>query len=153
MRALRRVGAAAIGRATWVWGRGNRPAIDVSWHEAQAYVAWLSEKTGKRCRLLSESEWEYAARAGAATRYSWGDGIGRNRANCSGCGSRWDDRQTAPVGSFAANGFGLHDMHGNVWEWVADCWNGSYAGAPSDGSARESGNCSRRVLRGGAWYN
>ena len=133
------------------WGRGNRPVIHVSWKDAQAYVAWLSEKTGKKYRLLSESEWEYAARAGTTTRYSWGDSVGRNRANCDGCGSSWDNRQTAPVGSFGANGFGLHDMHGNVWEWVEDCYNGSYAGAPSDGSAWESGNCVRRVLRGGSW--
>ena len=134
------------------WGRGSRPVINVSWKDAQAYVVWLSRKTGEEYRLLSESEWEYAARAGATTRYHWGDDIGRNRANCDGCGSRWDNRQTAPVGSFGANGFGLHDMLGNVWEWVADCWSDSYAGAPSDGSAWTSGNCSRRVLRGGAWY-
>ena len=132
-------------------GRGKRPVINVSWEDAQDYVDWLSRKTGKEYRLLSEAEWEYAARAGTRTRYSWGNGIGRNRANCYGCGSRWDDDKTAPVGSFGANGFGLHDMHGNVWEWVADCWNVGYAGAPSDGSAWESGNCGERVLRGGSW--
>ena len=137
----------------WGWSRGRRPAINVSWNDARAYVRWLSEKTGKEYRLLSESEWEYAARAGTTTRYWWGNAIGRNRANCDGCGSRWDNEQTAPVGSFAANGFGLHDMHGNVWEWVGDCWNDSYAGAPSDGRAWESRNCGRRVLRGGSWYN
>ena len=126
------------------------PVVCVDWEDARAYVRWLSRKTGHRYRLLSEAEWEYAARAGTTTRYSWGDGIGRNRANCGGCGSRWDGRQTAPVGSFAANGFGLYDVHGNVWEWVADCWNNSYRGAPSDGSAWESGNCGRRVLRGGS---
>ena len=98
-----------------------------------------------------EAEWEYAARMGTATRYSWGDEVGRNRANCYGCGSRWDGESTAPVGSFAANGFGLHDMHGNAWEWVEDCWNGSYAGAPSDGSVWTSGDCYVRVLRGGSW--
>ena len=135
------------------WGRGRRPVIFASWKDAKAYVGWLSEKTGKEYRLLSESEWEFAARAGTTTRYSWGNAIiGRNRANCRGCGSRWDFKETAPVGSFAANGFGLHDMHGNVYEWVEDCWNGSYAGAPSDGSAWESGDCSQRVLRGGSWY-
>ena len=133
------------------WGRGRRPVVNVSWYEAQSYVAWLSRETGESYRLLSESEWEYVARAGTVTRYWWGDDIGRNRANCGGCGSRWDYESTAPVGSFAANGFGLHDVHGNVWEWVQDCWNDSYAGAPGDGSARESGNCSRRVLRGGSW--
>ena len=133
------------------WGRGNRPVIHVSWRDAQAYASWLSEETGEPYRLPSESEWEYAARAGTVTKYSWGDLIGRNRANCDGCGSRWDDDRTAPVGSFAPNPFGLHDMHGNVWEWVEDCWNGSYSGAPSDGGAWLSGDCAKRVLRGGSW--
>ena len=133
------------------WGSGRRPVVNVSWEDAQSYVAWLSRETGESYRLLSESEWEYAARAGTVTRYWWGDDIGRNRANCYGCGSRWDFERTAPVGSFAANGFGLHDVHGNVWEWVQDCWNDSYAGAPGDGSAWESGYCARRVLRGGSW--
>ena len=118
------------------WGRGRRPVINVSWEDAKAYVGWLSRKTGEEYRLLSESEWEYVARAGTSTDYWWGDGIGRNRANCDGCGSRWDNWQTAPVGSFSANGFGLYDVHGNVWEWVEDCW---------------KGNCGRRVLRGGSW--
>ena len=128
------------------------PAVCMSWHHAQAYAAWLSDKTGKGYRLLSESEWEYAARAGATTRYSWGDEIGRNRANCHGCGSRWDDRQTAPVGSFAANDFGLHDMHGNVREWVADCWRSNgFTGPPSNGSVWEVGDCNWRILRGGSW--
>ncbi len=135
----------------WGWGRGNRPVMRVSWEDTQEYVAWLSEETGYEYRLLSESEWEYAARAGSRTAYSWGDEIGDNRANCGGCGSRWDFERTAPVGSFAANAFGLHDMHGNVYEWVEDCWNGSYVGAPSDGSAWLRGDCSRRVLRGGSW--
>ncbi|MDE0331906.1 MAG: SUMF1/EgtB/PvdO family nonheme iron enzyme [Nitrospinae bacterium] len=133
------------------WGRGRRPVINVSWRDAKAYASWLSRKTGKRYRLLSESEWEYAARAGTTTRYSWGDGIGQNRANCDGCGSDWDNRQTAPIGSFKANPFGLHDVHGNVWEWVADCWNDNYAGAPTDASAWMSGDCNSRVLRGGSW--
>ena len=133
------------------WGRGQRPVINVRWNDAQSYVRWLSGKTQKSYRLLSESEWEYAARAGAMTAYSWGDEIGVGLANCRGCGSQWDGRQTAPAGSFAANAWGLHDMHGNVWEWVEDCWNGSYAGSPWDGSAWLSGNCSERVLRGGSW--
>ena len=136
------------------WGRGGRPVIDVSWEDAEAYVAWLSRETGEAYRLPSESEWEYAARAGTTTRYSWGQDMGRNRANCRGCGSRWDGVQTAPAGSFAANGGGLHDMHGNVWEWVADCWHENYARAPRDGSAwTQGGNCGRRVLRGGSWDN
>ena len=135
------------------WGRGNRPVINVSWNEVQTYAMWLSEKTGKTYRLLSEAEWEYMARAGSETAYSWGDEIGRNRANCDGCGSRWDDERTAPVGMFAGNGFGLHDVHGNVWERVQDCWNETYAGAPADGSAWEQGDCNLRVVRGGSWYN
>ena len=133
------------------WGRGNRPVINVRWEDAQSYVRWLSNKTGKSYRLLSESEWEYVARAGSVTAYSWGNEIGHNRANCDGCGSRWDNEKTAPVGAFSANAWGLHDVHGNVWEWVEDCWNDSYTGAPADGSAWESGDCSRRVLRGGSW--
>ena len=136
------------------WGRDGRPVINVSWEDAEAYVAWLSAETGEAYRLPSESEWEYAARAGTTTRYSWGQDIGRNRANCRACGSRWDGDETAPAGSFAANGWGLHDMHGNVWEWVADCWHENYARAPRDGSAWTSGgNCGRRVLRGGSWNN
>ena len=133
------------------WGRGRRPVINVSWDDAQEYVRWLFRQTGQTYRLLTEAEWEYVARAGSSTLYSWGDAIGNNRANCSGCGSQWDNRQTAPVGSFPPNAFGVHDMHGNVWEWVEDCWNGSYVGAPSDGSAWRSGYCSLLVLRGGSW--
>ena len=133
------------------WGRGRRPAINVSWDDAQAYVGWLSRESGAGYRLLSEAEREYVARAGSETAYSWGNGIGRNRANCDGCGSRWDDEQTAPVGSFTANGFGLHDVHGNVWEWVEDCWNRSYEGAPTDGTAWTRGDCRYRVVRGGSW--
>ena len=139
------------------WGRGNHPAINVSWDDAQAYVSWLSSQTGEEYRLLSEAEWEYAARAGSSTAYSWGNEIGFNRANCGdwenlgACGDRWEN--TAPVGSFAANAFGVHDMHGNVWELVEDCWAWSYAGAPSDGSAWRREGCSRRVLRGGSWFD
>ena len=136
------------------WGRGRRPVIRVSWEDAVAYTRWLSGQTGERYRLPSEAEWEYAARAGTGTAYSWGNKIGRNRANCDGCRSQWDNRQTAPVGSFGPNGWGLHDMHGNVWEWVQDCWNYNYQGASADGTAWASGDCSRRVLRGGSWeYN
>ncbi|MCY4477497.1 MAG: formylglycine-generating enzyme family protein [Gammaproteobacteria bacterium] len=134
------------------WGRGDRPVVNVSWKDAQSYVKWLSELTGEAYRLPSESEWEYAARAGSVTDYAWGNYIGKNRANCNGCGSRWDSEMTAPVGSFAPNAFGLYDMHGNVWEWVEDCWNESYRGAPLDGGAWLSGNCDGRVLRGGSWY-
>ena len=139
------------------WGRESRPVIYVSWDDAQSYVRWLSRETGEAYRLLNESEWEYAARAGTETRYWWGDDIGQNRANCHGCGSRWDDNRktarTAPVGSFAANAFGLHDVHGNVLEWVQDCWWGSYDDALDDGSTWERGDCSRRNRRGGSWLN
>ena len=127
--------------------------MNVSWEDAVAYVRWLSGQTGERYRLPSEAEWEYAARAGSVTAYSWGNEIGRNRANCDGCGSRWDNAQTGPVGSFGPNGWGLHDMHGNVREWVQDCWNVSYQGAPTNGSAWESGDCSEPVFRGGSWYS
>ena len=134
------------------WGRYNRPVMDVSWDDVQSYLAWLSLETMAEYRLPSESEWEYAARAGSMTNFSWGGSVGRNRANCDGCGSAWDNEQTAPVGSFPANPWGLHDMHGNIREWVADCWNESYHGAPSDGSPWLLGDCSKRVSRGGSWY-
>ena len=133
------------------WGRGRLPVMRVSWNDASDYVAWLSAQTGESYRLPSEAEWEYVARAGSATKYSWGDSIGSNRANCYGCGSQWDYEQTAPAGSFEPNAFGLYDVHGNVYEWVEDCWNGSYERAPADGSAWLDGDCDRRVVRGGAW--
>jgi formylglycine-generating enzyme required for sulfatase activity len=135
------------------WGRGRRPAINVSWDDAQTYVKWLSRITGKEYRLLSEAEYEFAARAGTETNFPWGDDIkldGKAMANCGGCGSQWDRKQTAPVGSFAANAFGLYDMIGNVWEWTEDCWNDSYEGAPANGSAWTS-PCNSRVVRGGSW--
>ena len=126
--------------------------MDVSWDEAQEYVRWLSQETGATYRLLSESEWEYAARAGWSTAYSWGNEIGSGRANCDECGGRWDEENRwSPVGSFSPNAWGLHDMHGNSREWVQDCWNEGYNGAPSDGSAWQSGDCSRRVVRSGSW--
>ena len=134
------------------WGRGRRPVINVTWHDARRYAAWLSKMTGKPYRLLSEAEWEYAARAGSNKRYSWGDEIGEGNANCRVCGSEWDAKQTAPVGSFAANQFGLYDMLGNVWEWVEDCFHGNFEGAPADGSAWFVNDCPRRVIRGGSWH-
>lgn len=127
--------------------------INVSWNDAQQYVKWLSQKTGKEYRLLSEAEWEYAARAGTITRYYWGDEVGTNHANCNGCGSHWDDKQTSPVGSFAPNAWGLYDMAGNVWNWVEDCYVDNYNSALSDGRANRSGRCSERALRGGSWVN
>ena len=134
------------------WGRSDRPVVHVSWQDAKAYVKWLSRKTDKTYRLLSEAEWEYAARATSRTMFPWGNSIGSGYANCDGCGSLWDDDLTAPVGSFAPNAFGLHDMHGNVYEWVEDCWHSDYQGAPSDGSAWTSGGvCQVRILRGGSY--
>lgn len=135
------------------WGRGNQPLINVSWTEAQDYLAWIQKLTGRKYRLLSEAEWEYAARAGSATAYPWGADIGIGNANCAECGSQWDEMQTAPVGSFKPNSFGLFDMHGNVWEWVQDCSNLDHQGAPIDGTAREAGDCGQRVVRGGSWYS
>ena len=135
------------------WGRERRPIINVSWNDAKEYVAWLSSQTGHTYRLLTEAEWEYAARAGSTTKYGWGNDLGRNWANCDGCGSRWDQQSTAPVGSLLANAYGLHDMHGNVWEWVEDCGNHSYVGAPTDGTAWLQGDCFQRVLRGGSWFS
>src|SRR5262245_21669591 len=107
--------------------------------------------TGKHYRLLSEAEWEYAARAGSTTVYYWGDEIGRNNANCGDCGSQWDNRQTSPVGSFKPNAFGLYDMAGNVSQLLQDCYQANYNGAPDDGSAWISADCSRHVVRGGSW--
>ena len=133
------------------WGRGTRPVINVNWDDAKAYTGWLSKKTGKRYRLVSESEWEYAARAGTTTARYWGDSISSGNANCWGCGSQWDNGQTAPAGRFATNAFGLHDILGNVWEWTEDCWNHNYDAAPRNGSAWISGNCDLRILRGGSW--
>lgn len=136
------------------WGRGTMPVTNVSWRDAKQYVSWLSQLTGKQYRLLSEAEWEYAARAGTETLYSWGDGPAKDSANCDDCGSSWDGRQTAPAGSFKPNKFGLHDMHGNVWEWVEDRWHDTYDGAPSDGSAwRAGGDPNYGVIRGGSWRN
>jgi formylglycine-generating enzyme required for sulfatase activity len=131
----------------------SRPVVCVNWDDATAYAAWLSRITGRHYRLLSEAEWEYAARAWTETRYWWGDHLPPGRAACDGCGSLWDLRRAAPVGRLPANGFGLHDVHGNVWEWVEDCWHENYVGAPIDGRAwegDEDGGCERRMMRGGS---
>lgn len=128
----------------------NYPIVGVSWDNANAYAKWLSKETGKNYRLPSEAEWEYAARGGSDTAYPWGNAIGEGNANCnSACGDKFN--YTSPVSSFAANGYGLHDMNGNVWEWVQDRWHGDYKGAPVDGSVWESGDSASRVLRGGSW--
>jgi formylglycine-generating enzyme required for sulfatase activity len=135
------------------------PAVCLSWNDAQAYIAWLNSRVrdrgevGGAYRLPSEAEWEYAARAGSTAARWWGEGIGEAQANCAGCGSQWDGRELAPVDAFAANPFGLVGMLGNIWRWTGDCWNESYAGAPADGRPWLTGDCSRRVLRGGSWSN
>ena len=149
------------------WGRGSRPVINVSWNDAQGYVQWLSRETGVRYRLLSEAQWEYVARAGMTTARYWGEsetgqcrnGNGYDRtahaefayAQPAICSDGY--AYTAPVGSFQPNAFGLYDVLGNVHEWTDDCWNDDYLGTPSDGSARQTGQCALRVLRGGTWLS
>ncbi len=139
------------------WGRDRCPAINVSWEDATAYVKWLSEKTGMAYGLPSEAEWEYACRAGTQTQFWWGDGIYTDQANYDGNynyfgGQRGEYRQkTVPVESFEPNPWGLYQVHGNVWEWCEDCWNGNYHNAPTYGEAWTSGDGSLRVLRGGSW--
>jgi formylglycine-generating enzyme required for sulfatase activity len=139
------------------WGRGKRPAINVSWNDANAYLAWLSKKTGKRYRLLSEAEREYVTRAGTTTPFWWGSSISTSQANYNGNhtyadGAKGEYRlHTLPVDSFEPNPWGLYQVHGNVWEWVEDCWHTSYQGAPTNGSAWTSGDCKFRTVRGGAW--
>lgn len=150
------------------WGAGTRPVINVSWNDARNYAEWLSSHTGEEYRLPSEAEWEYAARADTETPRYWDDGQQDQCRHANGYdavgfeehGFNWgyapcsDGRPgPAPVGSYAANGFGLHDVLGNVWEWTADCWNEDHVGAPLDGGAREDGVCAARVLRGGSWSN
>jgi formylglycine-generating enzyme required for sulfatase activity len=136
------------------FGRGRQPVL-VSWNDAVAYAEWLSGQTGGRYRLPTEAEWEYAARAQSETTYWWGNAVIPGLANCRGCGSRWDAKQPAPVGSFKPNQFGLYDTSGNVSEWVRDCQHENYQGAPVDGTAWEEangGDCGRRVVRGGSWF-
>ena len=158
------------------WGRGTRSVINVSWEDAQGYVRWVSRETGQRYRLLTEAEWEYVARAGTETSRYWGESESvqcryangsdvsraqsiRERQLLRGDSTRGDAdvrcedgfSWTAPVGLYEPNAFGLYDVLGNVWEWTEDCWNETYTGAPVDGRAWRSGDCSRRVLRGGSW--
>ncbi len=140
---------------------GDHPAVCVSWEDATAYAAWLSAVSGRCFRLLTEAEWEYAARAGSVTPYWWGDSVESGQANANfssfadtdGKPGPWR-HHTVPVGSFAPNPWGLHQVNGNVWEWVQDKWSGSHAGVPADGRAREQvSGASKRVLRGGSWLN
>jgi formylglycine-generating enzyme required for sulfatase activity len=135
-------------------GRGRQPVINFTWEEAVEYAKWLTAQTSKRYRLPTEAEWEYAARGGTETNFWWGNEMKSGVANCAGCGSQWDEKLTAPVGSFPPNLFGLYDTAGNVWEWVEDCDHEDYKGAPTDGSAwkkEDGGNCYLHVFRGGAW--
>jgi formylglycine-generating enzyme required for sulfatase activity len=131
------------------WERGNRPVINVTWQDASDYAAWLSQQTGKRYRLPSEAEWEYAARGGRRTNYWWGSTIGDGNANCKACGSPWDGKQTAPVGSFVLNPFGLQDTAGNVAEWT--CTIASGINTPLSAPCADSADPRRRSVRGGSW--
>ena len=131
-------------------GRGNRPVVNVDWHQAGNYARWLGEQTGQSCRLPTETEWEYAAQAGKNSAYSWGDEIGVNNANCNVCGSQWDGDQAAPVSLFQANAYGLYDMSGNVWEWSCSNWREQFDGSEQQCSGDPTGLQSR-VLRGGSW--
>jgi formylglycine-generating enzyme required for sulfatase activity len=136
----------------------GHPVTCLSWEDAQTYLKWLSLRTGKTYRLLTEAEWEYSARAGSTSSYFWGANVGVGHANCDGCGSEWDNKRTSPVGSFPANAFGLNDMAGNVSQWVSDCAHSNYQTSdnevpPSDGSAWTSENCDARIVRGGAWHD
>jgi len=133
------------------WGRGKRPVINVSWQDAVAYTQWLSAQTGAHYRLPTEAEWEFAARSGGKKRFWWGNEVDKNHANCFDCGGQWSGSQTAQVGSYTASPFALHDMAGNVMEWVQDCYQSGYADAAPDGSAVESGDCSSRAVRGGSY--
>jgi formylglycine-generating enzyme required for sulfatase activity/serine/threonine protein phosphatase PrpC len=133
--------------------RSDVPVFYVSWHDAKAYTEWLSKQTGQVYRLPTEAEWEYAARAGTFTNYWWGTDVGAQNAHCFGCNSDSPLRQPIKVASFSPNAFGLYDTSGNVWEWVQDCYNPSYEGAPVNGIAWESGDCSLRVARGGSFQN
>ncbi|WP_096031772.1 SUMF1/EgtB/PvdO family nonheme iron enzyme [Caballeronia calidae] len=131
--------------------QGNAPMRNVSWDDAQVYVKWLSKVGGKAYRLPTEAEWEYAARGGTQSTYWWGDQMKKGTADCKDCGDPYKPEAPTPVGSFAANPYGLYDMNGSVWEWVADCWHSSYKNAPADGRAWDDPSCSVRVIRGGSW--
>jgi formylglycine-generating enzyme required for sulfatase activity len=139
------------------WGRGRRPVIYVSYDDTKAYIEWLRQKSGKAYRLPSEADWEFAARAGTSTPFAAGETLAPTQANFDASNLPGTRKQgtyqgtTVEVGTFPANPYGLHDMEGNVFEWVEDCANKNHAGAPADASPR-GGDCSRRVAKGGAWY-
>lgn len=139
------------------WGRGKRPVINVGYDDAQKFISWLNGKTGETYRLLSEAEWEYVARAGQDAPFGNGFEMSAKMANFDGktpYGTAEEGpylRKTEPVGKYAPNAFGIHDMHGNVYEWVEDCWNEDHSGAVGDGSPRTDGDCKYRVMKGGSW--
>ena len=135
------------------WGRGKRPVVNVNWHDAKAYALWISEQTGQEYRLPTEVEWEYSARAESDTSYWYGENVKPGYSVCDSCGSQWDGLSSAPVGSQASNPLGLYDMHGNVAEWIEDCYHDSYNGAPSDNQVWLSDQCDSRVIRGGSWFD
>ena len=132
-------------------GRGTRPVAYVSWREANGYAKWFGERIRQDCRLPTEAEWEYAARAGTQTAYWWGDNIGNNKANCFGCESK-SNGESSPVGSFPANPFGLYDMLGNVWEWTCSAWDENFSNNNESKCAAEGTSEQQRVIRGGSWY-
>ena len=154
-------GCGAYRPGDYGWGTGQHPVINVSWNDAKAYVEWLSRKTGASYRLLSESEWEYVARGCksdcASTAFWFGNAITPERANYDwryayeGSPKAQALRRTVEADSGEINPFGLTNVHGNVREWVEDCWNPTLTGIPTDGAARRSGDCSSRVFRGGSW--
>ncbi len=146
------------------YGRGTRPVVGVSWYDAQRFVGWLNMKSGEddAYRLPSDAEWEYGARAGTTTAFPWGDELDYNYGNFGrreeGLGGHAEGRdvwvdETSPVASFPANAFGLYDMHGNIFEWVEDCFEADRAHAPTDGSASKEGNCANRVFRSGTFLS
>jgi len=146
--------------AAWEWEqRYKRPVVGVTWHAAKAYVAWLSKTTGKTYRLLSEAEREYVTRASTTTPYWWGTSISTGEANYDGSDEHVDGTEpitlndTAPVDTFAPNPWGLYHVHGNIWEWTEDCANGRNVGNPGDGTARTTGDCRYRIIRGGGHTN
>ena len=134
------------------WGMSSRPVINVTWHQVQTYLLWLSRKTGHTYRLPSEAEWEYVNRAGTTSDFWWGNEPGENNANCKDCKSQWSAKSSAPVGSFHPNPFGLFDTVGNVFEWVSDCWNPNHEGAQNSTKPRTVGVCNFQVIRGGSFY-
>lgn len=135
------------------WGRGNRPVINISWYDAKAYTSWLSSQTNEEYRLPTEIEWEYSSRAGSDTAFWYGNTVKPGYSVCDSCGSQWDGISTAPVGSQASNPLGLFDMHGNVAEWVEDCYHDSYEGAPNKNQVWLANQCDNRVLKGGSWFD